>query len=249
MFHDLSGGGAQGRANPKLAFPTRYLQSERAVQTNGGKDDPDQSERRNQNKHETFGRSGPGSSIAQPDEVISSEVRVRSGERSANRGLVQGSTATVQHEGDVFERGCCLRQHLRQRPRNHANDLSIIRIGDRFHISDNANYGVPGSVAIEPSPTNSFSNGRLVRPKSLGNALADNADQRRVGSVAFSKITALKEGLPNALEITRHSDSRIRRVKTARLGRGRAFGVEQHESPGCIHWRGRHDGRRLNAWK
>src|SRR5207248_11331824 len=90
-------------------------------------------------------------------------------------------------------------------------------------------------------PANSFADRRIVRPKTFRYTLADNADERRVGSVARVEIAALEDRLPDAPKIPGHGHARVGCIDTARLRCGRAFAVEQHQCPRRVHWRRRHD--------
>jgi hypothetical protein len=80
--------------------------------------------------------------------------------------------------------------------RDHAEHFAVARVGDRFHVADNADNREPRASSIEPAPANTFPDRRIVRPKTFRDALADNADQRRVGSVARVEIAALQIGWP-----------------------------------------------------
>ena len=148
----------------------------------------------------------------------------------------------MQNERDVFNRRRGVHQHLRERPGDHSDDFPIARIGNRFHIANYTHDREPRAISIESSPTDAFPDRRIVRPKTLRDALADNADERRVRCIARVKIAALQEWLAHALEIARHGNARVGRIHSARLGCGRAFCVEKHQRPRRIHWRWRHDG-------
>src|SRR6267378_315487 len=83
---------------------------------------------------------------------------------------------------------------------------------------------------------------------SSSDAFADDADQRRVGSIAGVEIAALQQRLADALEIAGHRDARVRCVHTARLGCRRSFGGEQHQCPRRVDWRRRHNRGGFYAW-
>src|SRR6266403_2073335 len=119
----------------------------------------------------------------------------------------------------------------------YAARFAVARVSDRFHITDNADNREPRASSIESSPANAFPDRRIVRPKTFRDALADNADQRCVGSVARVEIAALKNRLADALEIPGHGQARVRGVDSARLRCGRLLGVEQHQCPRRVHWR------------
>ena len=86
----------------------------------------------------------------------------------------------MQNKGDVVERCRRVHEHLREWPRNHTEHFAVARVGDRFHVPDDANNREPRASSIEPAPADAFPDRRIVRPKPFRYALADNADQRRV---------------------------------------------------------------------
>src|SRR5207302_10296887 len=99
----------------------------------------------------------------------------------------------------------------------------------RFHVADDADDREPRAVSIEPAPANAFPDRRIVRPKTFRDTLADDADRRRVGGVAHAEIASFQNRLTDALEIPGHWHARVSGVDAARLRRGRAFGVKQHQ--------------------
>ena len=101
----------------------------------------------------------------------------------------------MQDECDVVERGSCVHEHLRHGPRDHPKNLTIARISDRFRVADHTNDREPRARAVDSPPANAFADRRLARPKTMCNALTDNADERRVWCVAGREIAALQERL------------------------------------------------------
>src|SRR4029450_9407720 len=105
----------------------------------------------------------------------------------------------MQNKCNVIQWRGRMNQHLRHRPCDHSEDFAVARIGNCLHVADDAYYGEPGAIAVDPSPANSFSDRRFVRPKSARYTLADDTDKRRIGSVTFKKITPLQERLSKGL--------------------------------------------------
>ena len=93
-----------------------------------------------------------------------------------------------------------MHQHLCERARDHAEHFAIARIGNHFYVANDADDGKPRPGAIEPSPANSFADRRLVTPEAFRDALADNADERRIGSVALVEIRGPENRLPDSFE-------------------------------------------------
>src|SRR5206468_7183664 len=98
-------------------------------------------------------------------------------------GLVNRAAIGVQNKSDVVERCRRVHEHLREWPRDHAEHFAVARVGNRFHVTDNADNREPRASSIESSPTDASPDRRIVRPKTFGDALANDADEWRVGSV------------------------------------------------------------------
>ena len=188
---DLARGGAERTADAEFAFASRDLEREQAIQTHGSEHEPHESERRDENENESLGRARARCSILERDKVVRGEIRIRTRQRGADRRLVDRAAIGVQNEGDVFERCRRVHEHLRERPRDHAEHFAVARVRDRFHVANDADNREPRASSIESAPTDAFANRRIVRPKPFRNALADDTDERRVGSVAGIEIAAL----------------------------------------------------------
>ena len=146
------------------------------------------------------------------EKIVRGEIRIRTRQRGADRRLVHRAAIGVQNEGDIVERCRRVHEHLRERPRDHAEHFAVARIGDRFHVADHADNREPRASSIESAPADAFANRRIVRPKTFRDALADDADERRVGSVARVEIATLQQRLAHAPEIAGHRHARVRRV-------------------------------------
>ena len=121
----------------------------------------------------------------------------------------------MQDEGDIVELCCRVHEHLCERARDHAKYFAVARIGDRFHIADHAHNREPRASSIESPPADAFADRRIVRPKTFRDALADDADERRVGSVARVEVATLQQRLAHVLEIAGHRHARVGRVHAA----------------------------------
>src|ERR1051326_6636073 len=96
-----------------------------------------------------------------------------------------------------------MHEHLREWPRDHPEHFAVARVGNRFHVAHYADNSKPRASSIEPAPANAFPNRRIVRPKTLRDAFAYNADERRLGCVAGVEIAPLEDRLADALKIAR----------------------------------------------
>src|SRR5438270_11614484 len=99
-----------------------------------------------------------------------------------------------------------MNEHLRHRPCDHSQNFAVPRIGNRFHVADHAHDDEPGTIPVDPSPADSLSDRRFVRPKAVRNALADDADKWRIRSVTFEKIAPSQERLSDTLKISGHRE-------------------------------------------
>ncbi len=228
---DLAGGGSQCAADAKFALAPRNLEREQTIQTHRSEHQPDDSERRDEDENESLGRARARCGILEREKVIRGEIRIRTGQSGTDRRLVYRAVIGVQNKGDVLERCRRVHEHLRQWPRDHAKHFAIAWIGDCFHIADDADNREPRASSIKPAPANAFPDRRIVRPKAFRDTLADNANERGVGSIARIEIAALQNRLADASEIPGHRHARVRSVDAAWLRCGRAFGVEQHQCP------------------
>src|SRR5205823_7633738 len=183
---------------------------EQTVQTDCRKDKADYTEAGDKNKDEPLSRARLRGGIFERNKIVRSEINIRTGKRGADRRLVNRAAVGVQNKGYVVERCRRVHEHLREWPRNHAEHFAVARIGNRFHITDDADNREPRASSIESSPADAFPDRRIVRPKAFRDALADNADQRCVGSVARVEIAALKNRLADALEIPGQGQARVR---------------------------------------
>src|SRR5215472_17945012 len=105
-----------------------------------------------------------------------------------------------------------MHEHLGERTRNHPEHFAVSRIRDGFHIANHAYNCEPRASSVESSPPNAFPDRRIVRPKAFCDALADNADERRVSGIARAEITALQDRLADASKIPGRGHARVSSV-------------------------------------
>src|ERR1700730_16061084 len=115
----------------------------------------------------------------------------------------------MQDERDVIQRRGRISEHLRDRFRNHADHLAILRISDRFRVADHTDNREPWSRVTESPPFHALANGILVRLKTPRNATAYDAHERRVRAIAFQKLSSPQKRLVDAFEISGAGGARV----------------------------------------
>src|SRR6185369_16333724 len=125
--------------------------------------------------------------------------------------------------------------HLGERARDHSDHLTITRIGNRLHICSKADYCHPRSRTIDSSPLDPFADWVLARPESSRERFGYDTHLVRFRSVALQKLTSLENGVRHGLEVSRHGDAKIGKIKSARLRWRIPFNIKRHEIPRSLH--------------